>query len=368
MRNYITKINDRNLQRRKATGITNYVLYSVLTLIVFKILDILSEIEFDTNSLDFLKILMYSFNFSLAIYMIYYSFLLSVGNSSSLRVLKKNNLTESYYNTIIFILILIVPIIPVLYVSFYYYTNEVKLTNYLWCMLTLSFLNILFAFLGLFTKDKSKYSVYKGTDKQKNLTLSYTILIISSLVIFFSIKSIYYLDSDLDKLNIFILGTLTVSVLFILEKIIEGYSNDIFTKDLENLEYEVYVKDFSDDEIRVILQNNYMGFLINEWIIHKEEELVKELENFASQKSIIIDAEENLKKIDKKTYPIEYKGRLDEVNNLDSDFKRKIKSVFEDNIKEVEEIINKDQSISQLESSRLFKLKKILEANYELQK
>jgi hypothetical protein len=57
MRDYITKLNDRNLQRKKATGFTNYVLYSLIIIIAFKIIDLVGRINFqELETYEFTKL------------------------------------------------------------------------------------------------------------------------------------------------------------------------------------------------------------------------------------------------------------------------------------------------------------------------
>jgi hypothetical protein len=361
MRNYITKINDRNLQRKKASGITNYVLYSILILVIFKLIDLLPKINQDFSSLTFVEIIMYSLNSSLAIYMVYESFLSSVGNSSSLRVLKNSKESESYFKPLIEALIFLIPVIPTIYFIFYNFNNDIKFSSYLILMSILSLFNITLVIALLFIKDKDQYKIYKGTNDSKSNSLSIIILIISVIVITYSINLLFNLNSDLDKLNLFIFGFLTFSILAILQRIIDNYSSDVFTKDLENLEYEVYVKDLSDNQIRHILQHKYMGFLINDWISNKQDEISSELNLINITKDNLTKERNELTKVDKEKYPIEYNGRLEKIENEELNLKMKISTFFKDNIVEVNEIVKKDNNISKSESEKLIKLKTDLE-------
>ncbi|MBB6681206.1 hypothetical protein H4O20_07090 [Aequorivita sp. 609] len=363
MRNYITKINDRNLQRKKASGITNYVLYSILIIVIFKLIDLLPKISEDFSSLTFVEIIMYSLNSSLAIYMIYESFLSSIGNSSSLRVLKNSKESESYFKPLIESLLFVTPTIPTIYIAFNNFNDDVKFSPYLIFMSILSLFNIILAIAVLFTKDKDRYKIYKGTNDSKSNTLSIIILIISVIVITYSINLLFNLNSDLDKLNLFIFGFLAFSILVILQRIIDNYSSDIFTKDLENLEYEIYVKNLSDNQIRHILQHKYMGFLINDWITNKEDEISSELDLINTTKVNLTKERNELSKVDKEKYPIEYNGRLEKIENEEFNLKMKISTFFLDSIAEVDEIVKKDNNISKSEKEKLIKLKKDLEKN-----
>ena len=102
MRDYITKLNDRNLQRKKATGFTNYVLYSLIIIIAFKIFDLVGRINFqELETYEFTKLTWYSFCLSLALYFTYYSFVTSFNNTSTVRILKKSRKKETYFLNII---------------------------------------------------------------------------------------------------------------------------------------------------------------------------------------------------------------------------------------------------------------------------
>ena len=116
MRTYITKLNDRNLQRRKATGITNYVMYSLIVLILFKIFSTVPKISAEIDIWNLTKVLWYSFNFSFASYFIYFSFTYSFNNSSSIRILNYSKDNESYFIKIIAALILLSPTIPACFI------------------------------------------------------------------------------------------------------------------------------------------------------------------------------------------------------------------------------------------------------------
>lgn len=74
MRAYISKLIDRNLQRKRESGFTTYALYSVLFIVVYKIFEIVHLIPFQSDFWEVIEILTYSINllFSLRfIYLIY---------------------------------------------------------------------------------------------------------------------------------------------------------------------------------------------------------------------------------------------------------------------------------------------------------
>lgn len=352
MRNYITKLNDRNLQRKKATGITNYVLYSLIIIIAFKIIDLVGRTNFqELETYDFLKLIWYSFCFSLALYFTYYSFITSFKNSSSVRILKKSKKKETYFLNIIisgFFLSTIIPAALILWEDYNSKNFEYSIFEIILFILTA--INLLLLIVVLFSKDNDLYKAINKTDD--NDVFSKGLFIISFFVI---ISSIYLISNIniIDKINLVLLCLLTFSILAIFEKIIESHKEDVFSKDLENLEYEVYLKDLSDNDIRDILQKKYMGFLINDWIKFKESEISIEFEKYEKENADIELKEKEIKSVDKEKYPIEYEGRKNNINQLKVSLENKKKRFFESNINEINEVLKKDSGIKLEEFNKL---------------
>lgn len=360
MKGYITKLNDRNLQRKKATGITNYVLYSLVAIILFKIIALTPEIHFE--NVDFYKLIKsiwFSFCLSLALYFIYFSFLTSFENSSSVRILKYSKKSESYFlnlNIITIFLTTIIPALVILWKSYKldiydYSTNEIIL-------FVLTGINLIFVLSVTFSKKKELYKVINKTG-ENNEIMSKVIFVISFFVVIISTYEVFNieLNKEFNKTNLVLICILFFSILVILEKIIESYKDDVFSKDLENLEYEIYLKDLSDGEIREILQKKYMGFLITDWINFKESEIESEYESYEKEEQIIKNKESELKEIDKEKYSIEYDGREKEINTLKNKLSSKKKRFFENHINEINEVLKKDSTI---ETSDFNKLKDLI--------
>ena len=360
MKGYITKLNDRNLQRKKATGITNYVLYSLIAIILFKIIALIPQIHFENvNFYKLTKLVWFSFCLSLALFFIYFSFLTSFEHSSSVRILKYSKKSESYFSNLNIIAIFLTTIIPALIILwesyklniYDYSTNEIIL-------FILTGINLIFILSVTFSKKKELYQVINKTTENRGIiskvvfSISFFVVILSTYQIF-NISFIEYFN----KTNLVLICILFFSMLVILEKIIESYKDDVFSKDLENLEYEIYLKDLSDGEIRDILQKKYMGFLISDWIKFKEREIESEYELYEKEELIIKNKVSELKEIDKEKYSIEYKGRQDKINELKNKLSNKKKRFFENHIDEINEVLKKDSTI---ETSDFNKLKELI--------
>ena len=359
MKGYITKLNDRNLQRKKATGITNYVLYSLVAIILFKVIALIPEIHYE--NVDFNKLaksIWYSFCLSLALYFIYFSFLTSFENSSSVRILKYTKKSESYFlslNISIIFLTTIVPAFLILWNS--YKSNSYDFSVNEIILFVLTGVNLVFVLSVIFSKKKELYKVINKTG-ENNEIMSKVIFGISLLVVIISTYELFSieLNENFNKSNLVLTCLLVFSMIVISEKIIESYKDDIFSKDLENLEYEIYLKDLSDNDIREILQKKYMGFLITDWIKFKESEIESEYEFYEKEELIIKNKESELKEIDKEKYSIEFKGREDEINALKNKLSNKKKRFFENHISEINEVLKKDSTIKTIDFNKLKEL------------
>lgn len=349
MRDYIIKLNDRNLQRKKASGITNYVMYSLIFLIVFKIFDLIPKVNGDVDVLGSVEVIWYTLNLAFAVYFIYLSFLASFSNSSSIRILRYSKDNDSYFIKILIVITLLSPVVPGIITLYYRYSSEeLRVTFLEKPLIIMDFLNVLFVLGVLIVKNKDRLDIFRHTKKDKHDGLSKTAFAVSVLVIFAALSSLIHLEKlrEVDKLNLFTITLMCFAILVIFEKIIERYKYDIFARDLENLEYEIFVKDLSDKEVRVILQKKYMGFLINDYLELKQEELDKKEENFQEQENFILNKQEELKNVEKETYPIEYRGREKEISSLKRKLKLERIDFFDEQQSELREIIRKDSNLS----------------------
>ncbi len=105
--------------------------------------------------------------------------------------------------------------------------------------------------------------------------------------------------------------------------------------------------------IRDILQKKYMGFLISDWIKFKEKEISNEFSNYKQENLKIISQEEEIEKVDKEKYPIEYNGRKEKIEELKLNLENKKKRFFENNFNEINEVLKKDSGINSKDFDKL---------------
>jgi hypothetical protein len=358
MKEYITKLNDRNLQRKKATGITNYVLYSLVAIILFKIIDLIPNINYELiERIKFIKVIWYSFCFSLSLYFIYFSFLISFENTSSIRILKYSKESETYFSNIIISCLFLVTIIPALFIIWENYNlNNSNYSALEIVLFILSGINLIGMISLIFSKKKELFQAINKTNNFKITSkiffiVSFSVVLISNYLLF-NIE----INEGFNLINLILTCLLIFAVVVIFEKIIESHKGDLFSKDLENLEYEIHLKNFTDESIREILQKKYMGFLIKDWIKFKEKEIETGQKKYENEEGEIEAKEKQLKTVDKEKYPIEYKGREDEVKTLKFNLNKRKLSFLEIHIKEITEILKKDSTIEAKEFNNLKEL------------
>lgn len=112
MKNFISKLNDRNLQRKRESGVTTYVLLSALALIIYQIANLYKNQTFKNNSYyDIVYIVTYITNTFMAILFIVLPIFSSDPLNRSIRIVYKKN-SISMNSCLIFSAIFLFSIIP----------------------------------------------------------------------------------------------------------------------------------------------------------------------------------------------------------------------------------------------------------------
>ena len=215
-------------------------------------------------------------------------------------------------------------------------------------------------------KVNKAYEIFEGTGKtgtDKDF-ISILFYLMSLCCISFSIFNIYKSNVAFSKTNILFFGIICYSIPFLLTKIVALQKNDGFSASLENLEYEINVRNLNDEEIRERLQKNYMGFLLIEWISYN----LKHLERFKKiidlKKKVIVDLKNELASIDINKYPIEHNGRGIKITEKQNEITRLTVKFFNLKLKEIESIWT-NSKLEATERSELSKLYNKVNAEQE---
>lgn len=369
MRNYISKVNDRNLQRKRESGLTTYALCSVLLVIIYKSAEQYPTIPFKSNFWDVIYIFTCTINTLLSIVIIYSVYELTLGHLSSIRLILKSDQSKRLLEDILQLTTFLFLPVTINGLTFYYqfqYKN-----NSMWFFLILGLTIVIVMFFAFFIESKGRkinhsYEVFEGTgnvgtDKDPFSILFYTL---GSTVIAFSVYYAFTFQTIIAKNTIVIYCTLLYFIPLILIKIIDLRRKDSFTKSLENLEYEINVKDMSDDEIRERLQKNYMGFLLSEWIAYNTKHLADFLNNVLTKKGEVKTMEQDLAKIAPNEYPIEFRGRKRKIEIEKLELKSNIEKFFNDKLNEIENVW-KDSKLEPVERSKLSTLYNTFKSEFE---
>lgn len=315
MKNYVSKLIDRNLQRKRESGFTTYALYSILILIAYKIIQLYPTIPLERVFFETLSLIVCSLN-------IYFGFIIiiliySLSNKyKSVLVLKLKSNDDSLLYDIICYSILIIPLILCFGVTInnYYLSKD----NTYFVIMSIIHLLIFFLIVLLHYSEQKKANKVIETlggnkDTSDKDTFSKFSYFLSFLIILYSSYTLFNFDTEISKITILLFSILLYTIPFILNKIIDLNENDALTSALENLEYEINLLKLEDDDIRIRLQQNYYGFLIKEWISYNTQLLETLILDQSKKISIIEKLENDLIKIDKIKHPIEYNSRLQKI-------------------------------------------------------
>lgn len=359
MKNYISKINDRNLQRRRESGFTTYAFYTVLILVIFKICDDYSSIPFEKKFWETFTILSCTFNFAFATITTLLVYEVTLGHISSIRFISKpsnDKLFEIFINYSLFLLPLSFNIVNALHIL----VNE---NNYnLYHLVHASFLlliNILYLTFTFYEKRKlnKTYRIFEGTGKTG--TDKDVVSIATYLLCILSIVSSFVVMYDValpNNLQVFLFGFLIYSFPIIIQKIIDLRKNDLFANALENLEYEINIRNLNDEEIKKRLQDKYMGYLLINWVtqIQDESDLFKtETNNLKTEIKLLIANAIDAKS---KNYQFEFEGLVDIINKKHHIHKTSIENYYNSKLDEIENIWNSErvESEERVELSHLY--------------
>ncbi len=340
IKNYISKINDRNLQRKRESGLTTYALYSVLILIFYQIIQIYPTISFKTKFFENLIVVAYTLNIYIFIFFCVGVYGMTNGHPLSIRVISNNN-KKFLFEQLFAWTALYLPPIATISSLIIIFINYNTLDGYFLAVSSLYSLVFFLILIGKFKKRNinETYKIFEGTGRQDTDKDLPTIILylISLIIICFSCYYLFFHNLN-GKLNIFTFTLLVFSFFIIIDRVFILRKSDSLTTALEDLEYEINIKELTDSEIRERLQKNYMGFLLSDWIIYNIQ-LVNDFKISVEKGKREIDLlSKRLEKIDKTNLLLEYKGRLKIVEDKKKKIKDEHTQFFNQKLNEVESI------------------------------
>ena len=349
LKDYIVKLNDRNIQRQRETGFT---LYAILGAIVFCVFYLLDNIDITSSIYNDNKQLNVAVFVSNAIFILSL-FYMSYGTATRRHTLTKIfpykrplNIEISDYPFFISYLT-----ISVLNFTFLRYSENIWQKSFLIIFASLTLLNVLSPFVI------NLYRLHKRNKKRKNgqtieefdfTFFNKTVIRLFSIVLlsYATILSIFWLTVSYKvhfELEPKLLASISkyvliyFALLYLLKKAMDIKSREHDNNQLEDFEKEIFFENISNEDIAKRYEKDFDGIPFSKWITDKQIEIM----NFFDQKRQAFLAQDilltDVDAIDKNKMPYEFSGRLQNIVNsqLDilnetRDFVQRISTAFND--------------------------------------
>jgi hypothetical protein len=349
LKDYIVKLNDRNIQRQRESGFT---LYTIIGAIIFCFIHLLDNFEIAIRIINDLKHLYITVIVSNAIFL--FSFFYLSYNSAT----RKITLTKifpfkrpfdfeiGYY--IFFIFYLTISIF-----NFILLPKVQHIWHIIFLLIfgILTLLNVISPFVIKFfeskkinEKKKKGYSIEEFDFTFFNESLSKNISIVLfcwAITLFvFWIFILYNIDFNLETKLISSTSKYVLvyfALLYLIKKALDLKSKEQENYQLEYFEKEIFFQNISNDEIKNKFENDFDGIPFSKWISNKHIEIINFFEiksqEFISQDILINE----LNTIEKTKYTFEFSGRLQSIIDNQSkylkettDFVQRISVAFND--------------------------------------
>jgi len=349
LKDYIVKLNDRNIQRQRETGFT---LYAILGSIVFCVFYLIDNIEIPTSIFNDNKFLNVAVFVSNAMFI--FSFLyISYGTAT-----RRQTLTKIFpYKQPIKIEISDYPFfssyLTICTLNLMLIGQHQNLPHKIFLIIfsALTALNILSPFvIKLYGNIKQNKKKKKGlsieefdfTFFNKKVIRIFSI----AILLYATILSIYWgiaalcVDFNMEPKTIASVSKYVIiyfALLYLTKKTMDIKSKEHENNQLEDFEKEIFFENISNEEISKKFEKDFDGIPFSKWITEKQIEIMnffdQKRQTFLAQDLLIIDVDG----IDKVKLPYEFSGRLQDIINSQSsilskttDFVQRIATAFND--------------------------------------
>lgn len=275
LRDYISKVIDRNLQRKRESGITVYALYSVLAIVLWQLVERYPSIPFRERPLEVLLVSTCALNIMICLALLHAAYTRQAGLSGPIRLLLFDQMVNSLLDDIVTCGTVVVPSLANI-ASFILKLHHGSSFDWYYFLFGLFLTAGLAGFVSAAIKGKKNrrfYQVIAGSGKSTDRDIPTAIVyFLFMFVMAYSGYRLYISSPAVSTLSVAVFAALAYSLILILERTTQVRREDYFLSSLKNLEYETNVRDLSDEDIRLRLQKNYLGFMLPEWIsFHRKE-------------------------------------------------------------------------------------------------
>jgi hypothetical protein len=347
LKDYIVKLNDRNIQRQRETGFTLYAILGALIFCFFYLIDNLQTLIFFKTNNEYLCISVFTAN---ALFILFY-FYLSYETLTRKRSVTKIIPNKEPIDITIVDAPLFAAFATICFLNFYFLPNTEGKLHFWFCILfgILAGLNLLSPFLMVIWR-----LIKRRNKKKKGLTVevvdftvgnvrmiklaSAWLLFYGALLFAFAIVTILKIDFTIDAKSISEVVKYTCiffGLLFLIKTATDIKAKEKDNNQLEDFEKEIFFDDIANKEIAQRFETEFASIPFSKWMTTKYSE-VKDYFDTKRQEFLSCDLlMVNLDNIDKAALPFEHNGRLNKIIseqiqllNETNDFVQKIATTF----------------------------------------
>lgn len=325
IKDYIVKLNDRNIQRQRESGFT---LYAVLALILYCLIYLLNNIcvvdsIFENESS--LVVINLSSNIVFVLLQFFFAYAIATRRQPYTRIFINRSSTSYDFSDLPFILFLIL-ILVINLVSF----SSSKNTTQFAMLLIFSFLAISNILSPLIMRWLKRFSLRSLTKKisliekidfdyfNRDVTrrLSISLIIGNSLLMSLIVFNVMLLDLNvsLDTVAKIFQYVATVYLTIILVQIALVLKNrERDNNELQEFEREIFFDNLSDEEIIRKYEEEHVGIPFSKWLKNKHIEIESFFSSLHEQIAKLTSKVQSIEEIDRTTFPYEFSGRIQAV-------------------------------------------------------
>lgn len=325
LKDYIVKLNDRNIQRQRETGFTLYAILAVLIYCVFYLIDNLPILIAIIQDLNFLNIAILTSNSLFILWLFYLSYETLTRKKRLTKIFPyKEPLIIEFVDLPFFIFLGLICFLNIVSIK---NSQNILYSYYLIIFGILAGLNILSPFIiNLFRIIKEERKKKKGQSiekidftffNDKTLKMIFRSLILyASLLSMFSIVLLYNIKTNLRSESIALTlkyVVISYGVLLLIRIFTNIKTKQNENNQMEDFEKEIFFEDISNEKIVKKFEQEFYGIPFSKWISDKQVEIMnffnKMRQEFLRTDFLLAEVD----KIDKKLMPYEFDGRLNNI-------------------------------------------------------
>lgn len=349
LKDYIVKLNDRNIQRQRESGFTLYAIIGAIVFCVFHLLDNIEIAILIRNDIKHLNIAVFVSNAIFVLSIFYFSYRSATRRHTLTKIFPyKRPLDIEISDYPLFIFCLTISFLNFVTLNQNQNTwHEIFLLTF--GILTLSnFLSPFVINLYGFYKRKKKKKKGHSIEEFDFTFFNKTVIRIFSIssIVYATFLSVYWIfvankiDFTLETKLISSTSKYVIiyfSLLYLTKKAMDIKSKDHNNNQLEDFEKEIFFQNISNEEIKTKYEKDFDGIPFSKWINDKHIEIINffdaKQQEFLALDLLIID----VNSIDKTNLTFEFSGRLQMIINNQAniltettDFVQRIASSFKD--------------------------------------